>query len=96
MLGGDQMITGRRTRPPVVAPSWVNLLILMQSRRSQRVSKYHPAWRKAGTELQSEMLLQRIELDRTYYEDNDLVFPGPLGQPLDPNVLIRNWAKLAQ
>ena len=30
------------------------------------------------------------------YEDNDLVFPGPLGNLLDPSVLTRNFKKLAR
>ena len=29
------------------------------------------------------------------YEDNGLVFPGPLGKPLDPATLTRNFEKLA-
>jgi len=40
-----------------------------------------------------QMLLQ-MELEGAY-EDNCLLFPGPLGRPLDPSVLTRNWEKLA-
>ena len=40
-------------------------------------------------------LLRQIELEGAY-EDNDLVFPEPLGKPLDPSVLTRNFEKLAK
>ena len=30
------------------------------------------------------------------YEDNGLVFPGPMGKPLDPATLTRNFEKLAR
>lgn len=30
------------------------------------------------------------------YEDNGLVFAGPLGKPLDPSVLTRTWERLAR
>ena len=39
-------------------------------------------------------LLNQVELQGSY-EDNDLVFPGPLGKPLDPSVLTRNFQALA-
>jgi len=29
------------------------------------------------------------------YEDNDLVFPSPLGKPLDPTVLTQNFENMA-
>ena len=39
-------------------------------------------------------LLYQIELDGVY-RDHGLVFSGPLGGPLDPSVLTRNFEKLA-
>ncbi|MDP3062374.1 MAG: tyrosine-type recombinase/integrase [Chloroflexota bacterium] len=30
------------------------------------------------------------------YQEHGLVFPGPLGGPLDPSVLTHNWEKLAR
>ena len=39
-------------------------------------------------------LLYQIELDGVY-QDHGLVFSGPLGGPLDPSVLTRNFEKLA-
>ena len=41
-----------------------------------------------------QQLLFRMELHGAY-QDNDLVFPGPLGKLLDPSVLTRNSKKLA-
>ena len=40
-------------------------------------------------------LRYRVELDGIY-QDQDLVFPGPKGGPLDPSVLTRNFKKLAR
>ena len=40
-------------------------------------------------------LLYQIELDGVY-QDHGLVFSGPLGGPLDPSVLTRNFEKLAR
>ena len=41
-----------------------------------------------------QQLLYRMELNGAY-QDNGLVFPGPLGGLLDPSVLTRNFEKLA-
>ena len=46
-------------------------------------------------EHRGRQLLHQVELEEAY-EDNDLVFPGPLGRPLDPSVLTRNWENLAR
>lgn len=42
-----------------------------------------------------QQLLYRMELNGAY-QDHGLVFPGPLGGPLDPSVLTRNFEKLAR
>jgi len=44
---------------------------------------------------QGQKLLYKAELGEAY-QDNGLVFPGPLGGPLDPSVLTRNFEKLAR
>lgn len=42
-----------------------------------------------------QQLLHKLSLEGAY-EDHNLVFPGPLGRPLDPSVLTRNFEKLAR
>jgi integrase len=42
-----------------------------------------------------QQLLNRMELNGAY-DDNGLVFPGPLGKLLDPSALTRNFKKLAK
>jgi len=42
-----------------------------------------------------QQLLHQVALEGAYQE-HGLVFPGPLGGPLDPSVLTHNWAKLAR
>lgn len=42
-----------------------------------------------------QQLLYRMELGEVY-QDHGLVFPGPLGGPLDPSVLTRNFEKVAR
>jgi len=46
-------------------------------------------------EYRGRQLLRQVELEGAY-EDNDLVFSGSLGRPLDPSVLTRNFEKLAK
>ena len=42
-----------------------------------------------------QQILYKMDLSGAY-QDNDLVFPGPLGKLLDPSVLTRNFEKLAK
>jgi len=44
---------------------------------------------------QGLQLLRKMEIGAAY-NDHDLVFPGPLGEPLDPSVLTRNFERLAK
>ena len=44
---------------------------------------------------QGHQLLSKIELDEVF-NDQGLVFPGPLGGLLDPSVVTRNFKKLAR
>lgn len=46
-------------------------------------------------EHRGRQILYQMELEGAY-EDNDLVFPGPLGGALDPSVLTRNFKKAAK
>ena len=46
-------------------------------------------------EHQGRQLLHQVELEGAYH-DNDLVFPDPLGKPLDPSVLTHNFEKLTR
>ena len=46
-------------------------------------------------EHRGRQLLHQVEMEGGY-QDNDLVFPSPLGEPLDPSVLTRNFAKLTR
>ncbi|MFH1140395.1 MAG: site-specific integrase [Chloroflexota bacterium] len=41
-------------------------------------------------EHRGRQMLYKVELEGAY-EDNDLLFPGPLGRPLDASVLTRNF-----
>ena len=45
-------------------------------------------------EHRGRQVLHQVEIEGAY-DDNDLVFPGPLGKALDPAVLTRNFEKLA-
>jgi integrase len=46
-------------------------------------------------EHRGRQLLNQVELGEAYH-NRGLVFPGPLGEPLDPSVLTRNFEKLAR
>jgi integrase len=46
-------------------------------------------------EHRGQQLLYQVELGAVY-QNRGLVFPGPLGEPLDPSVLTRNFERLAR
>ena len=46
-------------------------------------------------EHRGKQLLRQVELDGAY-SDQGLVFPGPLGGPIDPSVLTRTFGKLVR
>ena len=46
-------------------------------------------------EHRGKQFLKKMELS-DIWEDNNLVFPGPMGKPLDPATLTRNFIKLVR
>ena len=46
-------------------------------------------------EHRGKQLLKQVELSEIW-EENDLVFPGPTGKPLDPATLTRNFIKIVR
>ena len=46
-------------------------------------------------EHRGKQLLKYVELDGAFF-DQGLVFPGPLGAPIDPSVLTRTFEKLVR
>ena len=66
-----------------------------KSRKGRRAISLDAETVELLREHQGQQILYKVDLGEAY-RDNGLVFPGPLGEPLDPSVLTRNFEKLAR
>ena len=66
-----------------------------KSKQSRRPIKLGTRTVEMLREHRGKQLLKKMELS-DIWEDNNLVFPGPMGKPLDPATLTRNFIKLVR
>ncbi|PKB65648.1 MAG: hypothetical protein BZY82_07885 [SAR202 cluster bacterium Io17-Chloro-G3] len=66
-----------------------------KSRQSVRRVKLGSRIVEILRERRGLQLLRQVELSEVW-EENDLVFPGPIGKPLDPATLTRNFIKIVR
>jgi integrase len=66
-----------------------------KTRASRRSIKLDPDTVAMLREHRGSHLLRKLDLAEVY-QDTGLVFPGPLGRPLDPSVLTHSFKKLAR